>query len=342
MDSRRVHRVGTSSLAITLPSKWVHEVGIEPGDSLVVIREGERSLVIFPSPGDRSMGSQTLIEVSPTLTAAALERLLIGAYVDGFESIVVRGHERLTTDLLSSLRKAVSRLTGMAMVESGDDQVVVRVLLDPERCPLRDLLQQMLGLTEVTVGKVPSLIDKRDSQVAREVLALGEHLDQLYYLMVRLLLMAMADRGLATRLGVAFPQQIIGFRLIAKALEEIGDSLETVARMVLVTEGMEWGIQGTVMKPLLGFCERINGHLRKGVSAFLELSRADAEEVLAGIQEMESEKVHFVEQVLLHAPTPRSASVLTVSAMALRDVCRFGRVIGEIALNNSLRSPVPP
>ncbi|MEB3847188.1 MAG: AbrB/MazE/SpoVT family DNA-binding domain-containing protein, partial [Desulfurococcales archaeon] len=46
-EERRVQRLGTSSLIVTLPKKWVKRVGLKPGDT-VIVELKDHYLIIKP------------------------------------------------------------------------------------------------------------------------------------------------------------------------------------------------------------------------------------------------------------------------------------------------------
>ncbi|HLF06023.1 MAG TPA: phosphate uptake regulator PhoU [Thermoplasmata archaeon] len=337
MEERKVHRVGSGSLAITLPSKWVQRVGLEPGDSVALLEEDDASLLMVRSDRRREGRKAVSFEVSAEAPPGELERLLIGCYVVGHDVVSIQGKQPFTAAQLEGLRAAVSRLTGFGVIENRPERFRARSYLDASWCNREENLQRLLGLTVEMVAEAPAMIGRRDSAAAKEVLALGDQADRLYYLTVRFLLSALSDRALAARMGMESPQEITGCRMIAKALEEVGDSLETLAVAILNTESQDWGLEIDITRPVAEFADKICGYLTRGVDAFFGGSRERAEEILRGTYEMEHEKDYFVQQVLRMAKTPLAVAVLTVAAMALRDVCRFSRVIGEIAMNNAIR-----
>lgn len=337
MDSRRVHRVGSKSLAVTLPSRWVKKVGLDVGGTVDFLDQEDLALVLLRADGARGNDNHFSMHVPGDATPRGLERMLIGAYVVGFNTIEFQGLEPFRPEQLDALRRAVSRLTGLAAVEGRPDRFVARCYLGPEWSALDGHLHQLVALTEDMVALAPAILGARDTGAAREALALGEQADRLYYLTIRFLITATADRGLRQRMGLDSPSEALGCRLVAKALEEIGDSMETVADIILHAEGKDLEIDADIAQKIETFSRRICGNLRGTVEAFFSASVERASDILEDVYQMEHEKQHFIEAVMGAVHSPLGATVLTAGGMALRDVCRFTRVMGEVALNNAIR-----
>ena len=49
MESRKVQKVGYSTLTISLPSEWTKEIGLKQGDTVFCVKERDGSLKIIPS-----------------------------------------------------------------------------------------------------------------------------------------------------------------------------------------------------------------------------------------------------------------------------------------------------
>lgn len=337
MESRKAHRVGSKSLAVTLPSRWTHAVGLRPGDSVAFMEEADGSLALMKGTPRKGGERTAVLSISSHDPPGRLERLLIACYLVGFEVIKVRADGSITPEQLETLRNTVSRLTGLAVVENRADTFLARSYLDSSSSTVEEHIRRLLGLTETMLGEASGIVGRRDARAAREVLALGEQADRLYYLTVRSLLSALSDRAGASRMGIRSPQEAVGCRVIAKALEEICDSMETMAEVVTRTEGADWTAADEITGQVRAFTERISDQLRMGVEAFFAASAEDADTLLGEILDLERRKGSFVQEVIRVAPSPVSAAVLTVAGMALRDVCRFTRVIGEVALNNAVR-----
>ena len=85
---RKVIKQGHNTLTITLPSKWVNNQGITPGDELDV-SEQEKSLLISANSGG-TIPVSTTIDIS-NLTPPIIWRYISSAYRAGYDEIAVTG-----------------------------------------------------------------------------------------------------------------------------------------------------------------------------------------------------------------------------------------------------------
>ncbi len=337
MDVRRVHKVGTGSLAVTLPRRWVRAVGLSPGDTVAFHDESGAALTVTAPNAPAHGPPRAVIDAPVGASARDLERLLIAAYLGGSHEIEARPADAFTDEQLHALRAALSRLTGFAVVESRPETFLATCYLDPAEGDLTGQVDRLLGLTQAMVRMGTPVFGDLDARAAREILALGDQADRLYYLTVRFLVAAVADRSLAVRMRLESPQEAMGACLVAKALEEIGDSMETLAEIVLQAQGQPVRFATSPHLRLAAFSDRICDQIGTAVDAFFAGSTADAARVLEVIHEMEHGKEVFVSEVLALTRDPVSAAVAAGGGMALRDVCRFTRVIAETAMNNAQR-----
>lgn len=86
MEIRKIQKLGTTSLIVTLPKTWVNRLGIKPGDSVYLV-ERENELRIIPFKGDE--------EVAVTLRGSrerldGVMRLLRCAMQMGFSKIKLK------------------------------------------------------------------------------------------------------------------------------------------------------------------------------------------------------------------------------------------------------------
>jgi phosphate uptake regulator len=79
---------------------------------------------------------------------------------------------------------------------------------------------------------VKALIEEK-VEYAKQVLDMDVEADKVYFLATRQLLQAVEDKGLAQKVGLDDARNIIGDRLVIKALEEVGDYAQVIARSAM-------------------------------------------------------------------------------------------------------------
>jgi len=88
---------------------------------------------------------------------------------------------------------------------------------------IEGLLRRLHYLT-TRMGRLAfEYLDRSLSATPEEMLKLEEEVDRIYWLLSRQLLIAATNRSVATRIGVSSTNEVVSHRLVAMALENIGD-----------------------------------------------------------------------------------------------------------------------
>ncbi len=97
-ETRKLQYTGGSSYIVSLPKKWIQDLGLKQGDHVVILRQGNSTLQIAPA-SKRSIKEQkeAIIEVSKDNNPYFIARKLIALYFLGFNVINVWARRSLPT-----------------------------------------------------------------------------------------------------------------------------------------------------------------------------------------------------------------------------------------------------
>ena len=199
VESRKVQKMGLSSLGISLPKDWATTLGVKPGSSLELSREEDGSIKIS-APGARTSEERACtIRLEECKERGVLQRVVIGNYLLGRDSIEVRSESAFPEWAMEEVYDAVDRLTGIAIVEQASQAVVVESFVEPTRFPVRGLLRRLQYLTQRMVGlSFKGILEPNDEDRAN-VSRLEEEVDRLYWLVTRQLMAAAASKNTARK-----------------------------------------------------------------------------------------------------------------------------------------------
>ena len=231
MEIRRLQKLGTTTLVVSLPRKWVLEKGLKSGDQVYIETTDEGLLIRLAPKASRTV--RAVIEADAVERGEELERLVTACYLQGYDEIVVTSKHGLTGDKIDWIVSTTERLPGLEIVKQEDYEVVLKVLIDTKRYTIVELLRRMQELiTWMIESSVDALIHNM-SEKAAEVGRAEQKIDSYYFLALRQLLTAVRERSLIREVGLDSPLALTGLRLVLAAVEEIADHALQVSREVV-------------------------------------------------------------------------------------------------------------
>jgi phosphate uptake regulator len=242
-ELRRLQKVGYSSLSVSIPREYAKDLKLKKGDSVIVRADVDGTLRLIPS-GKAREASKATIRADQAGSDEMLTRLIVGAYALGYDMIEVVGKEPLDQMTVDRVVATVKRLRGMEVVESDVRRIVTQSFIDPTKFPVDSLIKRLQILVSKSLEYVIDSLDLRQTGGLNEVARVQEEIDELYWLILRQLLVALNRRELASEIGIESPLHASGDRVSAKTLDEIGSIIQDVAEELVRLRGL-----GTKMDP---------------------------------------------------------------------------------------------
>ncbi len=140
IEERRVQRLGTSSLIVTLPKKWVRKVNLNPGDKVIVVIEDNEIKILPPSKAPTEK-ERYIVRLDRLESEMYMLQLPICLYLLGVKDVVLDG-QSLDIKIINKIINKISNLSGTQVTCLGNNRIEIKVLVDPEESTL-DLLQSI-------------------------------------------------------------------------------------------------------------------------------------------------------------------------------------------------------
>ncbi len=235
MESRKLQKVGYSTLSISLPSNWVKEMNLKRGDTLFLLPEKDGSLKLFPSRllRPREGIEEYICNADLCDDPKMLERIIVGSYTLGRDLFSIISSERVHSEHIEEIRGIMRKLIGLGIIEETPDRITLQCSVDPRKFHL-DMLLRRLSIISLTIVKeaVQALVDF-DTSLAEDAIKREDEADMMYLLAMRLLISAQRRREVAEEIGLTDPLHILYFGLMLRYLELIADYAEEIARRVI-------------------------------------------------------------------------------------------------------------
>lgn len=230
-ELRKVQCTPSGTFFVCLPKSWAQAHGLKRGSVVAVTETSDGRLLIDTEYGvEPSPHSVTL---KPSLY---LSREIIGKYLLGFDIIRIESKERISFEVRDTVKKTVSRLIGLEIVEEDYSSIALQCLLEPAGFPPEKILRRGYMIAAgMHRDAVNSFLDG-DIQLAKNVIARDDEGNRLYFLLVRILRTIIQNPTLSEKLGTS-PIECLDYRLAASLVEAIGDECVRAALKTVELKG---------------------------------------------------------------------------------------------------------
>ncbi len=227
MEARKLVRLGSTSLVVTIPSDWARRMRLKPGSTVYVEDRGDE--LVIKAYGGKGAQKPASMNTAGLEDPSILGKLPLCLYILGVDNVLLTPSETLGEESIYRIRMSASRLNGVEVVEDGRG-VQVRSLLDTSRIDARTALRQMsLTISKIADAAISVL---RGEPVEPGVLRLNrQEIFRLQHLVIKCLISG--SKSPDRRRNIVY--------LIAASLTGLlGDTLASIAADVV-----ERGLDGT-------------------------------------------------------------------------------------------------
>ncbi|MFP3225881.1 MAG: phosphate uptake regulator PhoU [Sulfolobaceae archaeon] len=240
MEVRRVQKFGKSTLMVSLPAEWVKEVGLSPGESVYLEVDEDGSLKVYP-PNMKLQNSlkEMKVVIGNNIMPEIATRIIYGLYILGFDKIEIESKDKMfSEDILRKIKEAVRSLIGYEITVQNIDYIQIQSFLDPTKYTMTSLLNRLINNLKQMLHYLSLGIKEGSRTFLQETIELEKEVDRLYYLALRQLILSQSNRSLAYMIGVK-RIQLIGNRILIKAIEESADEISEAASDLLTLTPQE-------------------------------------------------------------------------------------------------------
>jgi phosphate uptake regulator len=233
-ETRKIQYTGGSSFIVSLPKRWIQELGLKQGDHVLISRQGNSLLQISPA-SRRSIKEQreAVIEVLKENNPYYLARKLISLYFLGYNMIHIfpKENNRLTSDQREVIKDVVRRLLmGTEIIADSASGMTLQVLINLLVLSVDAAFKRMILIAKSMHVDVMLSLKENNIELAREVLKSDDEVDRFSFYIVRQLNIAIKNEHLLNEIGLQDSRNCLGYRLITKSAERIADHAVLIAK----------------------------------------------------------------------------------------------------------------
>ncbi len=331
-EVRRVQKVGKFTLTVSIPSEYAKRMRLSAKDSVLVREDVDGTLRLIPTTRAREAAKATL-RADQAGSKEMLARLVVGAYALGYDTIEVAGKEPLEYAAVDQVLDIVKRLRGMEVVESDEKRIVAQSFMDPTKFPVDSLMKRLQILVSRSLERVLEAIDLRQTTGLNEVSRIQEEVDELYWLILRQLLVALSRRELASEIGIESPLHASGDRVSAKTLDEIGGIIQDAAEELVRLRGLRTRMDPKVTASM----KRLGAKTKEAFNTTVESLLTPDIRLIGRSLALVEETMQLEKQVMDEILTTTGSGYTRVLVSYFGQLARYCNIIIEISSHRLLR-----
>ena len=312
METRKVQRLGPSTLAMTLPAEWAAEHDVDKGDEVSLRMGGKGTLTVLPESASQGDASATIR--ADNLDADSLERAIVAQYILGRRVLHIQKDDgALDSEHINAVYQAETQLMGLGVIEETPDRIAIRCSVDPEDFTLDNLLERLESTGSTMRGEAVKALAHGNTDLAQRALNRERQANKIFVLLLRLIFTAYQNPNLARAVGLESGFPLIGYRSVAKNLELTADNAEDIANIVGDTEDHTLDVDSKTTRRIRAFTEQVDELTQTAVQAVVERDydktvacrtlfrqlRDREQEILDDLPEMDNEEVLQIREVLV-------------------------------------------
>ncbi|RLI28912.1 MAG: hypothetical protein DRO46_03360 [Candidatus Hecatellales archaeon] len=243
---------------LSLPKEWAKRFNLKKGSPIYVKERMDGCLILDPRYGIEETQEVTL------KPSENLEDAILSSYLLGYGLITIEAERRLEEEDRERIRRAVSRLVGVEVIEEDVRRVTLQCLLQATAIPPEKILRRQYVLSRSLLEDAFRALLTADPEAAGKVRERDEEVDRLYFLLVRVLRSLILNPRLSEKLGIS-PIDCLDYRLAASLVERIADTSVELADLT-----HRFKVQGMVARRLSSLLKAVGESLSQAYEEALK------------------------------------------------------------------------
>jgi len=319
--------LGKSSRVISLPKTWLKRVNLDQGDSVSLIVQRDGSLIVHPFDDARDEKREIHLIVEADESQDSIIRRIIGSYLDGYNSIKLTSERIFAVGQQRAIRRIVSTLYMMIM-ESEASSIVLQTLIDESKASVSSCIERMHIITYSMCRDILSSMRNWDEELARSVVSLEDDVDQLMYLLLRLIRGAAISPSLAKQLELD-ALDCLDYQTLVHRIERVADHVTSIAESAIALIESKISVPEKVFDALVRSAEIAFASYEEAVQCFLSEDVGPANEIID--KQKEIEDLYMEITPLPYFGEPNETSILSHVITIRENIMKISHNAADIA-----------
>jgi phosphate uptake regulator len=230
-EIRKIQFTGRSTFIISLPKKWMHEMQLNVGDPVTILKTTNGSLSIFPNIMRMPITEECFARITEGEGRTTVKRKIISMYLRGYNVIHIRPEtKRFLPSQRDAVREVVSRnLMGAEIIEDSSQLITITILMGAAGLSVKIALKRMFLIGMSMHRDAITAMCTADKELAADVIRTDDEVDRFSLYILRNLALASQHERLLYEIGLNTPTDCFAYRVVGKTLERIADHASRIA-----------------------------------------------------------------------------------------------------------------
>ncbi|MBD3188112.1 AbrB/MazE/SpoVT family DNA-binding domain-containing protein [Candidatus Bathyarchaeota archaeon] len=249
MEFRKIQKTGGSSYIVSLPKPWADEHGLREKMKVGIITRNDGTLVVIPKISSEINQKHKTINVDNIgENESLLFRLLVASYFQGYGIIKVKSENRLEPDVRELVKNFKNDGIGLEIMEETPNSLTIKDLLNPAEVKFKQWLERISQLVVTQIREALLSIQKRDVDIANEVITRDREVNRINWLMSRQHKIVTTNVFLTDRFEMN-KEYVADYSWMSRIIERVGDHAVKIAQYnkTMMEEELDKSIVETVV-----------------------------------------------------------------------------------------------
>ena len=210
---------GGASFIVSLPKEWAKRQGIKKNDKVGVIVRKDGSLFITPKISKEYEERKKEFMIDDIQNSNYIFRLLLGAYIVGYNVIIVKSRERINPSVRKIIRNFIKTAIGLEIIEETKSSIMIKDFLNPSELPFEKAIRRIVSIVNSMHEDNVLALRNKDENLFYDIIARDDDIDRMHWLISR-------QYNILSRNS---EETIANYSIMSRILERIGDHAVRIA-----------------------------------------------------------------------------------------------------------------
>ncbi|MDH5482248.1 MAG: hypothetical protein OEY22_05155 [Candidatus Bathyarchaeota archaeon] len=335
MEIRRLQQIKGGSFTLSLPKEWVEKRRLKRGEEIVVSKEEDGSLRLYPVKMELEERKEVVLALEDFPEVRALEYCIGTYYIQGCNKVSVVSEKMIPADVKKRLKQLRVELPGVEVAEERADAINFQVIMDPAAFSLESLIEKTSSFSlHLQEDAIKSILNS-DFQLASEVIERSKEALRHYRMTIRHVALASFSKAIAKKVGVKDCRECVTFALITRDLNRLVYHSSSIAGQFLSLKR-----KAKTSREILHMIEDISniilGMQRDAVQSFLKKDITLAITTMGKMKSVRQNEKTLLTAILKEVKDADLAVALSHIARDLRRIAGYSVAIADGAMNRIL------